>query len=273
MNSCSTKTLTSEWGASQQVKCIFAHPIDFLILISQDHLFPWATASKGFWCSENVALITPSNICDVQDAKSLEFDVRWSNRNSVTAGSPELNWACMNLDSCTKTTFFAVISSGWTTLQKYETYEAYCYRVYFGEWNFFLAKRMGPPPIVTGISPREGPPGTRWGSGWLNELMYTNFSLDIVDWQSVGRTSVLASKTWQESSSMAQTASSYQSGRRTGKYWLLLPLRRARGTSSLQPSPEGLVPVRYRTARNDRRNHVTYNSGAIPGFQGNCWPA
>ena len=23
------------------------------------------------------------------------------------------------------------------------------------------ARRMGPPPIVTGISPREGPPGTR----------------------------------------------------------------------------------------------------------------
>ena len=47
---------------------------------------------------------------------------------------------------------------------------------------------------------------------------------------------------------MAQTASSYQSGRLTGKYWLLLLLRRERGTSLLQPSLEGLVPVRYRTA-------------------------
>ena len=83
--------------------CIFAHPIDFLILISQDHLFPWATASKGFWCSENLPLITPANICDVQDVKSLEFEALWSTRNFVTADSSELNWAWMNLDICTKT--------------------------------------------------------------------------------------------------------------------------------------------------------------------------
>ena len=52
----------SRWRAYllHPIDCLRLIPVFLILIIYQDHLFPWATASKGFWCSKKSF---PFHIC------------------------------------------------------------------------------------------------------------------------------------------------------------------------------------------------------------------
>ena len=57
------------------------------------------------------------------------------------------------------------------------------------------------------------------------------------------------------------------------KILALAPAKEGKGDIIIATKSGGIGSCEVQNCSNERGNHVIYNSGAIPGFQGNCWPA
>ena len=57
------------------------------------------------------------------------------------------------------------------------------------------------------------------------------------------------------------------------KILALAPAKEGKGDIIIATKSGGIGSCEVLNCSNERGNHVIYNSGAIPGLQGNCWPA